>query len=239
MRREHHRWYSHRMGREMDVVVHGHSGEPVLLFPTSFGRFWQNEDMGMLDAVADKVRAGRYMIFSVDNVDRESWANKRAHPHDRVLRHEQYESYIVEEVVPFARSHSSNGRLTAAGPSFGGTLAGLIGLRNPWHFNRVLTMSALFETDGWLNGYHDQRVYFHSPHQWVENLSDRNVLAQSQRQEIIFAVAEHDHYPCIDSSSRMSAQLWGKGIGNHLSKWNGYNHDWPVWLRQFNHYLPW
>lgn len=239
MNREHHRWYSHRLGRDMDVLVHGHSGEPVLTFPTSFGRFWQNEDFGLIGALREKIDAGRYMVFSVDNVDTESWANKHAHPHDRVLRHEQYESYVLEEVLPFIRQRASPGRLTAAGASFGGFLAGIIALRHPWQFQRVLSMSAVYETERWLDGYHDQRVYFHSPLQWVPNLSDGNVIDQSRRQEIIFAIAEHDHYPCINSASRLSEMLWNKGIGNHLSKWNGFNHDWPVWRQQFNHYLPW
>ncbi|MBX5481968.1 MAG: esterase family protein [Myxococcaceae bacterium] len=239
MNREYHRWYSPRLGRDMELLVFGHQGEPVILFPSSFGRFWLNEDMGMIGAIGEKIRAGRYMVFCVDNVDTESWANRNAHPHDRVLRHEQYESYIVEEVVPFARSRASPGRLTAAGPSFGGFLAGIIGLRHPWTFERVLTLSAIFETERWLDGYHDLRVYFHSPLQWVSNLHDPVFIQQAQRQEIILAIAEHDHHPCIDSTSRLSEKLWAKGIGNHLTSWNGYHHDWPVWRLQFNHYLPW
>ena len=37
MKREYHRWYSHRLGLELGVVVYGHWGPPLLGFPTSAG----------------------------------------------------------------------------------------------------------------------------------------------------------------------------------------------------------
>ena len=40
MRREAHRWYSHRVGRDMGVLVLGHWGPPLIMFPTSGGDEW-------------------------------------------------------------------------------------------------------------------------------------------------------------------------------------------------------
>ena len=37
MHRDHHRWYSHRLGREMGINVYGHYGLPLVVFPTSGG----------------------------------------------------------------------------------------------------------------------------------------------------------------------------------------------------------
>jgi hypothetical protein len=34
MHRDHHRWYSHRLNRDMGVAVYGHYGMPILAFPT-------------------------------------------------------------------------------------------------------------------------------------------------------------------------------------------------------------
>jgi hypothetical protein len=39
MRREFSRWYSHRLHRDMDVVVYGHYGTPLLMFPTAGADF--------------------------------------------------------------------------------------------------------------------------------------------------------------------------------------------------------
>ena len=34
MNREYHRWYSHRLGRDMELLIFGHAGAKVLVFPT-------------------------------------------------------------------------------------------------------------------------------------------------------------------------------------------------------------
>ncbi len=237
MNREYHAWHSWRLGRRMELLLFGHGGEPVILFPTSRGRFYQNEDYKLIEAIRDRIEAGRYLVVCIDAVDHESWYNGRAHPRDRVRRHEQYESYILNEVVPFARSRSSGGRLTLGGCSFGGFHTIQIGLRNPWTFQRLVSMSGKFDTEGFLGGYHDQSVYFHSVFQWLPNLGDRALLEQLYRIEIILATGDHD--PCKGSSERLAGMLWNKGIGNHLSIWKDGVHDWPLWRQQIREYLPW
>ncbi len=237
MNREYHVWHSPNLNRPMELLLFGHSGEPVLVFPTSLGRFYQAEDFGLVGALRDKIEAGRYLVVCVDSVDRESWYNRNVHPADKVVRHEQYERYILDEVVPLLRHRASPGRLTLAGCSFGGFHTGLIGLRHPTVFQRLVAMAGKFETEMFLRGHHDERVYFHSPLQWVPNLSDPRQLEPLFRQEIILAVGEHDF--CRSSTEKLSGTLWNKGIGNHLSIWNGASHDWPVWREMARTYLPW
>ena len=41
MNREYFRWYSHRLHRDMELLVFGHAGAKVLMFPTRDGRFWE------------------------------------------------------------------------------------------------------------------------------------------------------------------------------------------------------
>lgn len=236
MNREYHRWYSERLGRDMEALLFGHGGEPVLLFPTSFGRFFQNEDFGLIHAIAEKIDRGRYTVLCVDSVDAESYLNAGAHPHDRVLRHEQYESYLLNEAVPFLRGRCADGRLTIGGCSMGGFHAVNVGLRSPHVFQRVLSMGGMFETEPFLDGYHDDRVYFHSVYNWLPNAPDWN-LDGLREQEITLAVGEWDF--CRPSNERLSGLLWSRGVGNHLSIWGGEKHDWPGWLKMIDLYLPW
>ena len=63
MNQEHHRWYSHRLGREMGLRVHGHYGSPILVFPTSGGDEWEYENQGMIAALGHHVDAGRVKFF--------------------------------------------------------------------------------------------------------------------------------------------------------------------------------
>ena len=37
MHRDHHRWYSHRLSRDIGVAVYGHYGMSILAFPTAMG----------------------------------------------------------------------------------------------------------------------------------------------------------------------------------------------------------
>jgi hypothetical protein len=69
MNREYHKWRSSRLGREMELLVFGHAGLPVLVFPTSGGRFYEFEDRGMIAALAGKIDAGQLQLFCVDSVD--------------------------------------------------------------------------------------------------------------------------------------------------------------------------
>ncbi|WP_411349422.1 hypothetical protein [Paenibacillus sp. WLX2291] len=44
--------YSSALGREMEYKVYGNRGKPMLVFPTSLGRFYQYEDSGMIQELS-------------------------------------------------------------------------------------------------------------------------------------------------------------------------------------------
>ena len=50
MKEKYFRWYSPNLSREIEMLVFGHSGYPVILFPTSMGSFHENKDMGLIDS---------------------------------------------------------------------------------------------------------------------------------------------------------------------------------------------
>ena len=58
MYREYGKWWSPSLGREMEFLWFGQFGRPVLLFPTSAGRFYENENYGLVGSLADKVDRG-------------------------------------------------------------------------------------------------------------------------------------------------------------------------------------
>jgi esterase/lipase superfamily enzyme len=72
MNREYHRWYSDRLGRPMELLVFGHAGAKVLIFPTRDGRFHEYEDLGLVAALGYKVQAGQLQLYCVDSIDWES-----------------------------------------------------------------------------------------------------------------------------------------------------------------------
>ena len=64
-------WVSTNLGRPMEFLWFGWSGYPVVMFPTSQGRFFQYEDMGVVARLAEKVDAGFLQLVCVDSVDAE------------------------------------------------------------------------------------------------------------------------------------------------------------------------
>ena len=104
MNREFHRWYSPRLNRDMEMLIIGHAGARVLIFPTSQGRYYEYEDRGMVANLADQIENGSLQLYCVDSVDAESFYNGWAHPSGKITPHIQYEDYIVNEVLPLSRA---------------------------------------------------------------------------------------------------------------------------------------
>jgi esterase/lipase superfamily enzyme len=130
LQREYHRWWSKDLSRDMELLVFGHAGTRVLVFPTSMGRFFEYENTGMVANLSDRIEGGQLQLFCVDSVDGESWYNKQAHPYWRVQRHMQYERYLVNEVLPMMERKNQTPRLIATGCSFGGYHAANLGFRH-------------------------------------------------------------------------------------------------------------
>ncbi len=50
IKEEYYKWHSPSLDRDMEMLVFGHAGQPVILFPTSKGAYYQNKDQGMIEA---------------------------------------------------------------------------------------------------------------------------------------------------------------------------------------------
>src|SRR6476659_9127634 len=98
MQREHHRWYSERLKRDMGVIVHGHWGPPMIMFPTSGGDEGEYERQSLIDAVAESIDSGRVKLFCVNTNHSDAFSNRAAHPYHRSWMQRQYDEYIRHEV---------------------------------------------------------------------------------------------------------------------------------------------
>ncbi len=231
MNREHHTWYSQRLGRDMELLVFGHAGPPVVVFPTSMGRFFDYEDRGMIEAVASQYEEGNRQAICVDSVDAESWYNKSVHPRERVLRHIVYEDYLIEEVAPFLRSRYDSHRFAVTGCSFGGYHAVNFALRHPSLVNYCVSMGGAFDIHQFLDGHYDENCYFQCPPDYLPNLADESYLDRYRRGlRMVLATGEDDI--CLGENVRLSGILFDKNIPHELDVWgDGTGHDWPWWQR--------
>jgi esterase/lipase superfamily enzyme len=236
MNREYHEWQSGRLGRSMELLVFGHGGLPVLVFPTSGGRFFDFEDRGMIAALAGKIDAGQLQLFCVDSVDGESWYNRQVAPSRRIKRHIEYENYLIDEAVPFIRQRNSDPRLMALGASFGGYHAVNIALRHPFLFSGFLSLSGVFDLTMFLHGYYDQNCFNHLPTHYLPQLNHAPTLERMKSNRYLLATGWDDQ--CLSHNQRLDYILTEKGVPHALHVWDAQNsHDWPTWQRMAQEYL--
>jgi esterase/lipase superfamily enzyme len=228
--REYHKWFSPALNREMELLVFGHGGTPVIVFPTSMGRFFDYENRHMIDAIGDRYENGRLQAFCVDSVDAESWYNKAVPPADRAARHVQYDRYLVDEVVPFVRARNASGRMAVTGCSFGGYHSVNFALKHPDLVQACVSMGGAFDIHQFLNGYYDDNCYYNCPPDFLPNLNDAWFLDRYRRMEIVLATGETDI--CLEENRRLSRIMTARGIPHWLDVWgDGAGHDWPWWER--------
>ena len=239
MKREHHSWYCQDLGRNMELLVFGHAGARVLVFPTRVGRFYDYENMGMVGAVAQHVEAGWLQLYCVDSIDAETFYCNWCQPRDRILRHMAYERYILNEVLPLSQALNANPFTIAHGCSFGAYHAVNIALRHPHRFGRVVAFSGRYDLttapEGFrdlFDGYYDHDVYFNMPNHYMANMTN-GVLDQIRRLDIKIVVGEHD--PFLDDNRRLSQILWDKGIWHLFKVWHGRAHGYRRWREM----VPW
>jgi esterase/lipase superfamily enzyme len=235
MNREHHRWYSPLLNRDMDLLVFGYAGARALVFPTSRGKFYEWEDRRMFDVVGESLEKGWLQVVCVDSIDAESWYCDWAHPSGRAYRHAQYDGYLYNEVLPFMESRNSNPFLLTIGASFGGYHAMNFGLKHPDKVSRILALSGLYDIRRFTGGYSNDNVYLNNPMQFIAGEHDPVRMELLRRQDIIIATGRDDSL--MQSARDMSALLWSKGIGNALREWDGWSHDWPYWERMLSLYI--
>ena len=231
MQRDYVKEYSPSLGRDMELLHFGHAGRTLLVFPTSQGRFYQWEDFGLVAGISDFIESGAVQLVCLDSVDSESWYARDKPPADRVRRHLQYESYIVNEILPRLA-----GPPVAAGTSFGALHAVLLAARHPSSVGGFIALSGAFDTSRWLDGYHDDDTYFTNLFEFLPGLTDEAYLGPLRREHPkVIATGEQD--PNVEDSRKLAGLLQAKGVEVGLEIWPGWAHDWPYWKDMMRTYL--
>jgi len=242
MNRTYHKWFSASLHRNMELLVFGHSGRPVLFFPTRMARFYDYENWGIVEALKDRIKSGDLQLFCVDSIDAESFYNHWVHPVTRIERYLQYEQYILNEVLPFMLDQNGTDDFEIAGCSMGAYHAINQAMKHPHLFKKVVCMSGRFDLTQQIDdfkdlfdGYRNEDIYFNMPLQFMANLDDTKVLDVIRKTEIIMAVGETD--PFVTSNRQFSAVLADKGIPHQLYIWDNYAHRPRYWKQMVHLYL--
>lgn len=227
------------------VVSYGHWGTPVLAFPTEAGGAWDFENNGMVESVRWLLDAGRLKLYCVDSADAATWSNSTLPLEERARRHDEYERWVLDQVVPFVH-HDCGGLqpVVATGASLGAFHAANIALRHAHVFPRALCLSGSYDPSQW-NGWGDRSdaVYFHNPMDYLANLEGEHLewLRRTVHLTLVVGQGAWEVHPtqALPSTRAFADLLAAKGIPHRLEVWGDDTpHDWPSWARQLSLYLP-
>ena len=216
---------------DIDMLVFGTWGYPVVVFPTSGGRASEARDFRLIEAARPLVEAGRVKLYCIDSIDRFSWYAKHLAPSVRVQNHVFYDLFLSEELVPQLQQECHVDKIGVAGCSFGGYQALNFAFRHPHQVAHLFTMGAAFDIRQFLDGYYDDNVYFNNPPEYLPGAQNEHFGSMN----IYLGTADHDF--CKDSTIQMARLLHEKYIPCTLDVKAFGNLDWPVWREMFPQYL--
>jgi esterase/lipase superfamily enzyme len=236
MQRNHDTFRSRLRERQVDYLWFGDAGRPLVMFPTSGGRYFENEDRGLIDAVSGYVDTGRLQVCCIDAFNDQTWNCPGLHPAERVRRHDVYDRYLCEEMFPMVAARAGRGDTAVYGASLGGFHAANFAARHPEQVARCIALSGLFDSRRLLEGYWDDLCYYHSPVHFVPNM-DHDWARRLGRVEWVIATGEQDSL--VGETRNFSQILRDKGIPVHSEIWPGvFGHDWPFWKQHLPRFLP-
>lgn len=247
MKKEWFKEYSECLNRDMEFMVYGHAGQPILVFPSQDGRYFDFENNGMVHSVEHLIDQGRIQLFCCDSIDPESWSGKGLDPRHRTYMMEQWYYYVVNELVPriFEINSYGNGGgyadgIFTTGCSMGATHAANFMFRRPDIFKGTIALSGYYDSDLFFDDYHDEILYRNSPIQYLHGMSyDHPYVDMYRHCKIVLCCGQGAwEDDMIRSTIRMKELLEFKDIPAWIDLW-GYdvNHDWPWWRVQFPYFV--
>ena len=238
--------YSYNLNREMEFKVYGHRGKPGLFIPCQAGRFYDFENFHMDDVFRPYIDAGEIMVFSIDTIDNETWADHGGNPRARIEQHERWFNYIVDEMVPQIR-HLAGERnwcqmpIMPFGCSMGAMHAANLFFRRPDLFDSVLALSGVYDSFDSFGDYMDDLVYRNSPCDYMRNFpTDHPYMELFNKADKFIMCCGQGAWEgdLLASTLELQGILESKGIHPIVDIW-GYDvaHDWVWWEKQWAYFL--
>jgi esterase/lipase superfamily enzyme len=242
MLKTYHKDYSYHLHRDMEWMVYGHGGKPVLVIPSQDGRYYDWDNFEMMENLADYIDNGQIQLFSVDTIDRETVSAVYGNAFDRVRRHEAWFQYVMEEIVPRMLDINGTGqRPMVTGVSMGAYHAGNFYFRRPDVFDSLIALSGVYDCHDMYNGYMDEVVYQNSPADFLQNLDPNHPWMQHYRENRAVICVGQGAWEdqLLAGTRRLDEILKWKQIPVWVDYWgNDVNHDWPWWRKQMRYFLP-
>jgi esterase/lipase superfamily enzyme len=232
------RWYSDRLGREIDVVRWGTMGVPILIFPTAGGDAEEIERFLVIDTLAPFLEAGRIKVYSCDSIAGRAMLAGEGTPADRMRLMDRFLDFIGHELVPAIRTDcaSADIDIVACGSSIGAFNALATICRFPQDFSHALCMSGTYDLERFLKAPITEDFWISSPVHYLPELEGPRLDALRTR--FVLLASGEGKAEDIGESWRAAKLLGSRGIPNRVDSWGvDWPHDWPTWRNMLHRYV--
>jgi esterase/lipase superfamily enzyme len=215
------------------------AAQPLLAFPSMNGRVGDWEGFGMVESIHHLIEAGRVTLYVTDGIDWQSWTAEEKHPAQRVLRHGDFDRYLVSELLPQIRTETGRDTIWATGCSMGAFHSSNLLFRHPELVDGLIAMSGVYQPRRFIGDYSDAEVVAASPLDRLRGETDPARLALYRHARIVFCVGQgaYEDDMLVDTRA-MEALLAEKGIPAFVDYWGlDVNHDWPWWQKMLPYHL--
>ncbi len=238
MNREIHQWWSPRLNKNMEIVAYGHYGFALLMLPTAAADFLEYERFHLIDTLAPFIEQGKVKVYSINSINSESWLNRRMMPHHKAIRHNQFNHYVFDEVVPFIFNNCGGSvPIITTGASLGALHAANMFFHRPDLFHGTIAMSGVYDLTSYTDGFFNDDVYYNSPIHYLPNITDHYTL-ELYRRSHIHILSGSGAYEAPDAAFKLSQTLWDKSVPNEVDIWGAdMRHDWPTWRAMLPYYI--
>jgi esterase/lipase superfamily enzyme len=234
------RWYSPRVGREVQVVRWGETGTPVIFFPTAAGDAEELERFLMVDALSGLLQAGRMKLYSVDSVPGMVWLKENNRVPHATRAQTGFDGFVARELVP-AIYQDCGGQprdIVVTGASIGAYNALAAICRHPDLFSQALCLSGTYELSKFLDGTMDEDWYYASPLHFLPQLADDHPDLVRLRQRFVLLAHGTGRWEAPKESWNVADALGKRRVPNRVDEWGQeWDHDWPTWRRMLPQFL--
>lgn len=230
-----HKFYSQYLQRDFELLVFGHSGKPVIIFPKAGCRYYEMKDRGVINDLACQLEAGTIKIYCPDTIDYESWYNYSIDPESRVRKHILYEQTIMKDVIDFARYELDEENVWLAGFEFGAYHSTNIALKHPDIVSGLFCLGGTYNIKKHIMGFYNEDCYFNNPPDYLPGLTDEWYLNYLKKNNIKICVGSSDSH--INENLILSENLREKGINHLFEICDGFGDDFDFYKSKFASYF--
>ena len=228
---QHTEYFSNTLNRNINLEVTGHWGHPILMFPSSGGKYTHNSDFGLNESVMRYVEEGRIKLYNVETIDMLSFYADDL-PADVIIHnYELYMSFLKDELIPYIQKECNSHRLAVAGCSFGGFHAANTAFRFPDVVSHLFSLSGVFNIRNFTPDSDDMRIYYNCPNEFMVDEESWKY----KHMQIVLSTSDWDS--CKPKNENMAGILESKGIPYWYDEKKWIEHDWPLWKMVFPEYV--